>query len=460
VGLCLVVGLSLIGCGPRVDPRLVAAMTVRQNLAPDYRDAICVLDTYRTDPKHKDEYAQFGMCATTVGVLGGDCRDADRIGKETYQAVQKYQDADQETAAAWGHEEEKFFKGEPHERSMLNYYLGLAEYLRGNYNDARVFFMQSLLAAATRDEDAQDFRDDFGLGHYWLGRAYQQLGQHDNARIAFQKAGFTREHRGQQKELAALKKSRERERKEELKLEAICYQNAATGKEPVPGALDLSSGCMRTDLPDVLSGAKETAPLVARAADLEAFLDPDFQKQVNLILIVEVGVGPIKYLAGQNRERDEILPVNFKERFVDVYVDGHRAGPAFCLCDMYHQAVTRGVKTRRDRQAGKAIAKEVLRRMPYAGVLAGMWNIAADDRYVPVLPGQVQVFAARVQPGLHTISLRCSDVNGAYLPRYDVDRPFVPVGTEQETVLVMPTKENQDNAYLLQQIARATQPAK
>lgn len=453
--MLLIVCAGLVGCAAPQDLRLAAAMSVRHHPLPDYRDALSVLESYRNDPNSKNEYARYGMCQTTVGVLGGNYREARRVGIDTYTVVKKYQDATSETLAAMGAEAQKFFKGEPHERSLLCFYCGLSCYLSGDYNDARIFFMQSLLAAATRDEDMKEFREDFRLGHYWLGRAYLRLGQDDNARIAFQRAGEILRRHGFEKELQRLKQRRAREVKRELKLEAACYRNATKGKEPVDGVVDLSNAQTRADLPDTLPDTSGEDPIVASATDLGAFLDPGFQKRANLIIMVESGFGPIKYLAGSQRSWDKIMPSNFKERMVDIYIDGHKAGPAFCLCDTYHQAKTRGVKTRRGRQTGKAIAKEVLRRMPYAGMLFSHWDVSADARYIPVLPGEVHVFAARVTPGLHNISLRCFDINGAYLPRFDVDRHFICVPAEGEIALVMQTKENQDNAHVLEQLANA-----
>ncbi len=456
IGLMLfLAGATLVGCAAGPDQRLAAALTVRHHPAPDYRDALCVLDSYRNNPAHKNEYALFGMCQTTVGVMGGNFSESRRVGIDTHRVVQKYQDATAETLAALGAEAQKFFKGEPHERSLLCFYCGLSCYLCGEYNDARIFFTQSVLAAATRDEDKKEFRDDFRLGHYWLGRAYLRRGQEGNARVAFQRAGKILCRSAHEREQRRLKKQNERDRKSEAKLEATCYRKATGSEEPVPGVVDLSVTRTRADLPDTLPDATETSPVITSASDLAGFLDLDFQKRANLIIVVEAGFGPIKYLGGVQNSWDLIKASNFKERLIDVYIDGHKVGPALCFCDTYHQAKTRGVKTRRGRQTGKAIAKEVLRRLPYIGGVFGYWDVSGDARHVPVLPGQIQLFAAQVEPGVHDISLRCFDANGTYLPRFDVDRHFISVSAENETVLLMQTKENQDNAYLLQQLANA-----
>ena len=177
-GLILVIVCAgLAGCAAGPDQRLVTALTVRHHPAPDYRDALCVLDSYRNNPGHKNEYALFGMRQCTVGVICGNFSESRRVGIDTHRVVQKYQDATAETLAALGAEAQKFFKGEPHERSLLCFYCGLSCYLCGDHNDARIFFMQALFASATRDEDAAEFRDDFRLGHYWLGRALLKRGR-------------------------------------------------------------------------------------------------------------------------------------------------------------------------------------------------------------------------------------------------------------------------------------------
>ena len=455
IGVGLLLLGSVIGCGPGGKDRVAVALSVRQTLSPDYRDAVQVLDECRENPKNLTEYAYWGMCGTTVALYAGDAHDANRIGRDTYMTVQKYEDKDRETLAALGNEAVKPFKGEPHERSMLDFQLGLAAYQKDNFEDARVFFVQSLLAAATRDEDAAEYRDDFRLGHYWLGRTYQKLSDTDNARICFEKAGVRHTRPQQAREIERWRKERQRARREEIKREALCYRNATTAKEPVPGVVDFSQPLTRADLPAQFADAAPADPVQRRAEDWQAFLDPDFQREVNLVVVIEVGTGPIKYLAGREHDRDEIAPGLFKEHFVDVYIDGHKAGAGFCLSDLYQEAMTRGVKTRRERQGAKWLAKQVARNTPFVSWVAGAWDISADPRHVSVLPGQVQVVAARVAPGLHRVSLRCSDINEDYLPRFDVDRNFIAVPAENEAVVLVSTKENESNAYLLAQAALA-----
>ena len=204
-------------------------------------------------------------------------------------------------------------------------------------------------------------------------------------------------------------------------------------------------------MPAQFVDASAADPTQSRADSLAAFLDTQFQQQANLLVVAELGRGPIKYLAGTSGALDRIQRCPCKEAALDIYVDGHRSGPAFCLLDMYHQAVTRGVQTRRGRQVGKAVAKEVLKRVPFVGMVAGYWDIAADARYWPSLPGQIHIYAARVTPGPHTLDLRFYDANDQYLPRFDVTRHYINVPEGGDIVLVLNAVENQENAYVLMQ---------
>jgi tetratricopeptide (TPR) repeat protein len=455
-GLVVLAACGVLGaCKPsREQVRFQRAMYgVRYEPCPDYRDGIAVLESHRQAPKEQNEFVQYGMCETTLAVLGGNYGLADEITKHAHLAVARYQDANSETRAAMGNEAVKFFKGEPHERALLCFYAGLVCYANGAYNDARVFFMQALLATATRDDDMAAFREDFALGHFWLGRAYLKLEQDDNARIAFRKAAARLAHKNEDRELKAMRAARTKAYKEELRSEAAGYKQGSKAQPPVAGIADLSRSVGRAEMPATLPDAADADPTEVRAETAEAFLDIGFQKQANLIIVGELGCGPLKYLTGSGGALDEFRRMDYKERSFDVYVDGYRSGPAFELLDTYHQAVTRGVKTRRGRQTGKAVTKEILTRVPLVGSVAGYWDIQADARYWTSLPGEYHVYAARVTPGLHTISLKCYDINDRYLPRFDVTRHFIVVPAEGEVVLVLNTVENQDNAYAL------TQPA-
>src|SRR5437762_13855393 len=88
----------------------------------------------------------------------------------------------------------KIWKGEPYERAMANFYLGLVYYIRHDYNNARAAFENALFKLRDYGEGS-DNRDqyrrvesDFALACIMLGRCYVRLGREDLARANFDRA--------------------------------------------------------------------------------------------------------------------------------------------------------------------------------------------------------------------------------------------------------------------------------
>jgi len=83
--------------------------------------------------------------------------------------------------SAWSSEKIKDFKGEPYERSMSFYYLGLTDLLRGDYQNARAAFLQSQYQDTFSDDEK--FQGDFAISAYLTGWASQcdgSMGQMDD----------------------------------------------------------------------------------------------------------------------------------------------------------------------------------------------------------------------------------------------------------------------------------------
>ena len=77
----------------------------------------------------------------------------------------------QAAKSAWSAEEIKDFKGEPYERSMAFYYLGVTDLLKGDYQNARASFLQSQYQD-TFSED-EKFQGDFAISAFLTGWASQ-----------------------------------------------------------------------------------------------------------------------------------------------------------------------------------------------------------------------------------------------------------------------------------------------
>ena len=86
----------------------------------------------------------------------------------------------------------KVWKGEPYERAMANFYLGVIYYIRQDYNNARGAFENALfkLRDYADANDAKKFREvenNFPPATVMLARSYQRLGRDDLATANFEK---------------------------------------------------------------------------------------------------------------------------------------------------------------------------------------------------------------------------------------------------------------------------------
>ena len=103
-------------------------------------------------------------------------------------------------AAVWINEKLKIWKGEPYERAMASFYLGLIYYIRNDYDNARGAFENALFKLrdyADDKDDEKNYREQestFVLAHLMLGRCWQRLGRDDLADQAFATAIALKPH--------------------------------------------------------------------------------------------------------------------------------------------------------------------------------------------------------------------------------------------------------------------------
>lgn len=85
----------------------------------------------------------------------------------------------------------RIWKGEPFERAMANFYLGLIYYLRHDYNNARAAFENALFKLRDYADPKADqskfteYESNFTIASIMLGRCWQRLGREDLARANF-----------------------------------------------------------------------------------------------------------------------------------------------------------------------------------------------------------------------------------------------------------------------------------
>jgi hypothetical protein len=445
---CVFGALAAPGCGPdQKQIQTSKALTARVDRQPTYNEsARFVEQTYLA--MHDRDYVMWAMDYSSLCMMSGNYDAAKAELTKCYDDIQKREDTNKDSAAAVSNEALKLFKGEPFERAMVCTYLGILNYMDGDFNTARIFCARADMEDATTEENMADFRHDFGLAQYWLGRSYLKLGNEGNARVAFTLASQHVARKNEAAETAATQKRQAGALDKRAKLEKESYQLATTAKPPVAGAVDMSNTASESQLPATLAKAGAASPVIQAAASREEFFSVPFQKEVNLIVMIETGIGPVKYLTGPEGCMDAIRRGPYEERKTIVYLDGHKAGAAMPALDLFHQADTRGMSDKDKLQISKGLSKAILKQLPYAGSVAGHWDVRADWRYWRLMPGEVHLFAAKVKPGLYTINVQCLDSNSNLLPRYSLTRYAIPVKEGQENIYFLNTKPEADNTYV------------
>lgn len=86
----------------------------------------------------------------------------------------------------------KVWKGEPYERAMVNFYLGIIYYMRHDYQNARAAFENALFKLQDYDDDDPDQpveeNTNFAAGYLMLAKSWQRLGRDDLAKANFEAA--------------------------------------------------------------------------------------------------------------------------------------------------------------------------------------------------------------------------------------------------------------------------------
>ncbi|MCX5684590.1 MAG: hypothetical protein NT049_13000 [Planctomycetota bacterium] len=433
---------------------LVAAVAFGPGCEPtrDKTAWVNPLDTMEShlvkDPKDRNYVLQRMEFGRVALVMGSDLRAKPRL----MEAFDQLGAERSNTAAALTTEQLKFYKGETYERAMLLTYLGLLEYRAGEYNNARILLARALAsdrAAVVNEKTPPSYGEDFGLAYFWIGRAFSKLSDADQCAIALRKAAAKVDRpKDGPRELAADQKFAAEWEKKSAEGELWAYRTFTDPKEKdrfMEGLADLSQ--VRGTLgsaPASLACACKDSPVLKATDKREEFFTPAYQNDANAVLQVEVGRPPFKYLGGVDGERTEYGRAFVQPRSVRVYVDGHYAGQAFEVLDLWDQAATQDRIFEKDAaQFAKGLMKVVARQA--IGSAANAWNVQGDIRYWTTLPGKVFVYAGKLAPGVHTVRLEMYDANGSLLPRWTNTFYGIAVPKEGEALVNLVPYADGDN---------------
>lgn len=195
--------LLLVGCE---TPRKVreAGKAVDAYFAGELEIAA---DRLRPLADHTDENFVLNNCRLgSVALARYDLVEAESAFLKAYEVMNSVgvNDGGRSLGAALVDEKIKIWKGEPFERAMASFYLGLTYYMRQDYANARGAFENALfkLRDAARDKDERNdyarLERAFPIATIMLGRCWQQLGRDDLAAANFQRVAELR------RDLAAL----------------------------------------------------------------------------------------------------------------------------------------------------------------------------------------------------------------------------------------------------------------
>ena len=185
--------LLLTGCGPTHQERQ-AHRAVEDYLYGDYDRAAAQLRPLadKTDENFVLNNARLGSAA----LAQYDLDTAENAFLAAYEVINStgVNSGGRGAAAAIINEKLKVWKGEPFEKAMVNYYLGLIYYMRHDYENARAAFENSLFKlrdygeSKNKDDEYRRVESNFALGYLMLGKSFQRLGDEEAARKNFDRA--------------------------------------------------------------------------------------------------------------------------------------------------------------------------------------------------------------------------------------------------------------------------------
>jgi tetratricopeptide (TPR) repeat protein len=194
--------LLLSGCGPsRAERRADRALA--SYFAGDYRDAYRQLAPLAEQTNENFVLNNLRLGSAALHDYDFDAAEAAFL--RAYEVLNSYgvNDGGRTLGAVLVDEKVRIWRGEPYERAMANFYLGLIYYTRGDYANARGAFENALFKlrdyvvetddrkdkGKSDDDDAfRSVESNFAVAALMLGKCWQRLGREDLAKANFARA--------------------------------------------------------------------------------------------------------------------------------------------------------------------------------------------------------------------------------------------------------------------------------
>src|SRR5258705_6429014 len=188
VAAAIMCALVIGGCAAEKHPE--AQRGVGDFFAGDYRHAREVLRPLaaETDEDYVLNNVRLGSAALSDDDLG----EAEAAFYRAYEVINSVgvNDGGRSAAAIAIAEKLKVWKGEPFERAMTNFYLGVIYYMQRDYGNARAAFENSLFklrdyGEGEKGDEYREAESNFAIAYVMLGKSWLKLGREDKAKDMF-----------------------------------------------------------------------------------------------------------------------------------------------------------------------------------------------------------------------------------------------------------------------------------
>ena len=180
------------GCAPS-RAQMQAEAAVSDYFVGDFQRAI-----ERLRPLSEETNENFVLNNVRLGsaaLVEYDLDEAEGAFLRAYEVMNSVgvNDGGRSLGAALVDEKIRIWKGEPFERAMTNFYLGLVYYMRQDYANARAAFENALFKLRDyedpkKDDEYRESDNDFALAYLMLAKSYQRLGRDADAERNFARA--------------------------------------------------------------------------------------------------------------------------------------------------------------------------------------------------------------------------------------------------------------------------------
>jgi tetratricopeptide (TPR) repeat protein len=185
--------IPLTGCGPTKSQK-ASQLAVQDYLHGNYSAAVDRLRPVAKEPN--EDFVLNNVRLGSAAMANYDFAQAEAAFLQAMEVINStgVNQGGRTLGAVLVDEKVKIWKGEPFERAMAAFYLGLQYYIRHDYENARASFENALfkLRDYADEKDAKDqYREqesNFALGLIMLAKSWQRLGRDDLARANFQRA--------------------------------------------------------------------------------------------------------------------------------------------------------------------------------------------------------------------------------------------------------------------------------